>query len=80
MFSALSATTAKKQITENRNKIVPAQSIATFHTVASLLCQRLPLREAIDTDVQKAAYHDPEEEKPYSYYDVFCFNRCDHRG
>jgi hypothetical protein len=80
MLSALTATTAKKQITEYRNQVVPAQGIATLHAMASLLCQRLPLREAIDADIQEAAYHNPEEEKPNSYYDVFCFNRCDHRG
>jgi hypothetical protein len=61
MFFALSTSTAKKQIREYRDQVVPPKLVTTAHAMASLLRQGLSLRDAIDTDIKEAAYHDPVE-------------------
>ncbi len=79
MFSALSASTAKEYIRKQRDKIIPTKGVATALAMAPFLRKALPLGKAIDADIQEAAYHDPEEKKPYPYYYIH-FIKGDHRG
>jgi hypothetical protein len=80
MFPTFSTSTAQEQITEKWDQIVPAQGVAAFLTMTTFFRDTLSGGEAIDADIQEAAYHDAKEKDPNSdnYHDS-CF-RSDHRG
>jgi hypothetical protein len=51
MFSALSASTAKKNVRKQGNQVIPAKDIATALAVTPFLSEALTCGKAIDTDI-----------------------------
>ena len=66
--AAITATPAQKDVTEDRNIVVPADAVAAAWAVRSGADNRLATRHADNADVEEAAENQPEQ----------CHNCLDH--
>jgi hypothetical protein len=80
MFTAFSASTAKKQVGKQRDQVIPFECVATALTMTPLFRKALSGGKAKDADIQEAADHDPKEKDPDTCHDPYHSFRSEHRG